>query len=84
MKAISSLGQKNIFEVLKKSLEDTNDRTNKDQATIRKLRDSASQSIQVYITSTLKIHIEYRVKYLIKVINIAFDRVFLRKSILLG
>lgn len=47
MKAISSLGQKNIFEVLKKSLEDTNDRKNKDQATIRNLRDTASQSIQV-------------------------------------
>lgn len=40
-------GQKNIFEVLKKSLEDTNDRK-KDQAALRKLRDSASQSIKVY------------------------------------
>lgn len=40
-------GQKNIFEVLKKSLEETNDRK-KDQATLRKLRDSASQSIKVH------------------------------------
>lgn len=41
-----SLGQKTIFEVLQQSLDDTNNRT-KDQATIRKLRDSASQSIKV-------------------------------------
>lgn len=46
-KAKSSLGQKNIFEVLKKSLEDTNDRQNKDPSAIRSLRDSASQSIKV-------------------------------------
>jgi len=46
-KAKSSLGQKTIFEVLKKSLEDTNDRQNKDPVAIRNLRDSASQSIKV-------------------------------------
>lgn len=40
-------GQKNIFEVLKKSLEDTNERQ-KDQGTLRKLRDSACQSIKVH------------------------------------
>ncbi|XP_025203573.1 separin [Melanaphis sacchari] len=45
-KAKSSLGQKTIFEVLKKSLEDTNDRQNKDPVAIRNLRDSASQSIK--------------------------------------
>lgn len=45
-KARSSLGQKTIFEVLKKSLEDTNDRQNKDPVAIRNLRDSASQSIK--------------------------------------
>lgn len=43
-----SLGQKNLFEVLKQSLENTNDRTNKDHATIQNLRESASQSIKVY------------------------------------
>lgn len=43
----TSLGQKTIFEVLKKSLEDTNDRQNKDPSAIRNLRDSASQSIKV-------------------------------------
>lgn len=42
-----SLGQKTIFEVLKKSLDDTNDQNNKDHATIRNLRNSASQSIEV-------------------------------------
>lgn len=46
-KAKSSLGQKTIFEVLKKSLEDTNDRQNKDPVAIRNLRESASQSIKV-------------------------------------
>lgn len=43
-----SLGQKNLFEVLKQSLEYTNDRTTKDHATIQNLRESASQSIKVY------------------------------------
>lgn len=42
-----SLGQKNIFEVLKQSLEDTNNRNYKDPATLRNLRESASQSIKV-------------------------------------
>lgn len=46
-KAKSSLGQKTIFEVLKKSLEDTNDRQNKDPSAIRNLRESASHSIKV-------------------------------------
>lgn len=54
-KARSSLGQKTIFEVLKKSLEDTNGRQHKDPGTIRNLRDSASQSIKVNIQLTIEI-----------------------------
>ncbi|VVC26326.1 SEPARIN core domain [Cinara cedri] len=41
-----SLGQKNIFQVLKTSLEDTNNKKIKDHAGIRRLRDAASQSIK--------------------------------------
>jgi len=41
-----SLGQKNIFEVLKQSLEDTN-KNNKDPKTTRNLRESASHTIKV-------------------------------------
>lgn len=44
----SSLGQKNIFEVLKQSLNNTSDRTTKDHGVIRNLRETASQSIKVY------------------------------------
>lgn len=42
-----SQGQKSLFDVLKQSLENTNDRQIKDHTAIRKLRDSASQSIKV-------------------------------------
>lgn len=41
------LGTKKLFEILIKSLEDTNNRNIKDHSTIRNLRDSASQSIKV-------------------------------------
>ncbi|XP_050439007.1 uncharacterized protein LOC126844674 isoform X2 [Adelges cooleyi] len=41
-----SLGQKTIFEVLKKSLDDSNNRKIKDHATIRNLREAASESIK--------------------------------------
>lgn len=42
-----SLGQKTLFEVLKQSLDDTNQNKIKNHSVIRKLRDSASQSIKV-------------------------------------
>lgn len=42
-----SLGQKNIFEVLKQSLDDTNNKNSKDPVTTRNLREAASQSIKV-------------------------------------
>lgn len=61
-KARSSLGQKTIFEVLKKSLEDTNDRQNKDPVAIRNLRDSASQSIKVNIKLTFEIFLNEGIK----------------------
>lgn len=43
----SDLGAKTLFEMLIKSLEDTNNRAIKDHSTIRNLRDSASHSIKV-------------------------------------
>lgn len=42
-----SLGQDTIFQVLKKSLEDTNNKNIKDHARIRTLRETASQTIKV-------------------------------------
>ncbi|XP_050541254.1 uncharacterized protein LOC126905523 isoform X2 [Daktulosphaira vitifoliae] len=45
-KPTTSLGQKSIFEVLKKSLDDTNDKKVKDHSKIRNLREAASISIQ--------------------------------------
>lgn len=46
-KPTASLGQITIFEALKKSLDDTNNKNVKDHAIIRNLRESASNSIQV-------------------------------------